>query len=199
MTITNTIKKICSNLGNNSKPLYPILAISCANGIFRPTFTMLKKGENPESKKYAALREGITEVVAMPTYFVTGILGAKLGEKIAVKAHEANLAKKLQAGEVISETVKQEMKAAAIKKGQAGLGLIAICFAAGVVIPALCSVVVTPIMKKIGKKPAETPNKLDIKENAVSAPVKEIPSQPLTQINRPAFNNWTSGMKVGGV
>ncbi len=197
MTITNVVKKICSNLGNNSRPIYPILAISCANGIFRPTFTMLKKGENPESKKYAALREGITELVAMPTYFLTGILGEKLGEKIAVKAHEADIAKRIKAGDVISETVKQEMKASAIKKGQAGLGLIAICIAAGVVIPALCSVVVTPIMKKIGKKPEETPKKLDIKENAV--PVKEIPVQPLTQINRPIFNNWNSGMKVGGV
>ena len=75
--MSNFIKNLCSKLGNNNKPLYPILAISCANGIFRPTFTMMKKGENPESKKYAALREGSTEVVAMPTYFVTGILGAK--------------------------------------------------------------------------------------------------------------------------
>lgn len=194
MAFNNFIKNICSKLGNNSKPLYPILAISCANGIFRPTFTMMKKGENPESKKYAALREGITEVVAMPTYFVTGILGAKLGEKIAVKAHEADIAKRIKAGEVISETVKQEMKASAIKKGQAGLGLIAICFAAGVVIPALCSVVVTPIMKRTGKKPEQKP--LDIKENTVTPPAT---IRPATQIVRPTFNNWASGMKVGGV
>lgn len=194
MSFNSFIKNICSKLGNNSKPLYPILAISCANGIFRPTFTMLKKGENPESKKYAALREGITEVVAMPTYFVTGILGAKLGEKIAVKAHEADIAKKIKAGKSISETVKQELKASAIKKGQAGLGLIAICFAAGVVIPALCSVVVTPIMKHLGKKNEQKP--LDIKENAVTPPAA---IRPTTSIVRPTFNNWTSGMKVGGV
>ena len=192
--MSNFIKNLCSKLGNNSKPLYPILAISCANGIFRPTFTMMKKGENPESKKYAALREGITEVVAMPTYFVTGILGAKLGEKIAVKAHEADIAKRIKAGEVISETVKQELKASAIKKGQAGLGLIAICFAAGVVIPALCSVVVTPVMKRIGKKPEQ--KTLDIKENAVTAPKVVHQTTPIV---RPTFNNWNSGMKVGGV
>lgn len=192
--MSNFIKTICSKLGNNSKPLYPILAISCANGIFRPTFTMMKKGENPESKKYAALREGITEVVAMPTYFVTGILGAKLGEKIAVKAHETDIAKRIKAGEVISETVKQEMKASAIKKGQAGLGLIAICIAAGVVIPALCSVVVTPVMKRIGKKPEQKP--LDIKENAITPPDTIRPTTPIV---RPTFNNWNSGMKVGGV
>lgn len=192
--MSNFIKNLCSKLGNNNKPLYPILAISCANGIFRPTFTMMKKGENPESKKYAALREGITEVVAMPTYFVTGILGAKLGEKIAVKAHEADIAKRIKAGEVISETVKQELKASAIKKGQAGLGLIAICFAAGVVIPALCSVVVTPVMKRIGKKPEQ--KTLDIKENAVTAPKVVHQTTPIV---RPTFNSWNSGMKVGGV
>lgn len=194
MSFINFIKNTCSNLGNNSKPLYPILAISCANGIFRPTFTMMKKGENPESKKYAALREGITEVVAMPTYFVTGILGAKLGEKIAAKAYEADIAKRTKAGEVISETVKQEMKASAIKKGQAGLGLLAICFAAGVVIPALCSVVVTPVMKRIGKKPEQ--KTLDIKETAVKMPTVIRQTTPIV---RPTFNNWNSGMKVGGV
>ena len=194
MTLINFIKKICSNLGNKSKPLYPILAVSCANGIFRPTFTMMKKGEDPESKRYAALREGITELVAMPTYFLTGILGEKLGKKIAVKALDINIAKKVQEGKVISEAVKRDMKASAIQKGQAGLGLIAICIAAGLVIPALCSVVVTPVMKRISKKPEQ--KSLDIKENAPTPPAAIRMTAPIT---RPAFSNWNSGMKVGGV
>ena len=194
MTLINFIKKICSNLGNKSKPLYPILAISCANGIFRPTFTMMKKGEDPESKRYAALREGITELVAMPTYLLTGILGEKLGKKIAVKALDVNLAKKVQEGKVISEAVKRDMKASAIQKGQAGLGLIAICIAAGLVIPALCSVVVTPVMKRISKKSEQ--KSLDIKENAPTPPAAIRMTAPIT---RPAFSNWNSGMKVGGV
>ena len=194
MTLINFIKKICSNLGNKSKPLYPILAISCANGIFRPSFTMMKKGEDPESKRYAALREGITELVAMPTYLLTGILGEKLGKKIAVKALDVNLAKKVQEGKVISEAVKRDMKASAIQKGQAGLGLIAICIAAGLVIPALCSVVVTPVMKRISKKSEQ--KSLDIKENAPTPPAAIRMTAPIT---RPAFSNWNSGMKVGGV
>lgn len=57
------------------------MAVAMANAIFRPTFTMLKKGENPESKKYAALRELITEVIAVPTYCISGILAGKFGEK----------------------------------------------------------------------------------------------------------------------
>lgn len=192
MTLTNFIKNICHKLGNNNKSIYPVVAIATANGIFRPTFTMLKKGENPESKKYAALREGITEVIAVPTYWVCGELAAKCGKFIVSKAKDIEFAKMEKKGHMIAETTKQEMKSAAIKKGQAGLMLIGVCTAAGLIIPALCSLCVTPIMNKIGKKqPAST--KITPENFGTLIP-------PQKQIQRPIFKStYTSGMKVGGL
>ena len=188
MSISNFIKNTCYKLGSNNKSIYPVIAIATANGICRPTFTMLKKGENPTSKKYAALREGITEAIAVPTYWVCGVLAAKCGEKIASTAMDKKLAK-LEEKNLTNE-VKAEMKNSAIKKGQAGLMLVGVCLAAGVVIPALCSLLVTPIMNRIKK------NNFEIKEHN---PVKfyNYPQTPQQFISRPYKNNY--GMKVGGV
>jgi hypothetical protein len=197
MTITNIIKNACAKLGNNNKSIYPMIAIATANGICRPTFTMMKKGENPESKKYAALREMLTEVIAVPTYWVCGELMAKCGKYITSVATDKKIAKMEQEGQVLSDTVKQTMKNSAVKKGQAGLMLIGVCVAAGLVIPALCSVAVKPVMNKISPK-KDNKGGLDIKENAITPPTVLV--QPQQQIVRPTFKNLTqSGMKVGGV
>lgn len=201
MAITNFIKKICKSLGENNKSIYPVVAIAAANGIFRPTFTMLKKGENPESKKYAALREAITEVIAVPTYWVSGVLAAKFGKKVAAKAMDQYFERQEKLGRILSDKVKQEMKNATIKKGQAGLMLIGVCTAAGVIIPALCSACVTPIMNKISPKKDKT--SLDIKEIAVpQTPIKNVMvSQNNTLFKQPAIfrNTINPTMKVGGV
>ena len=193
MAITNFIKNICHKLGSNNKSIYPVIAIATANGIFRPTFTMLKKGENPESKKYAALREGITEVIAVPTYWACGELAAKCGKTIVARAKDIEFAKMEQKGQILAEQTKQEMKSAAIKKGQAGLMLVGVCTAAGLVIPALCSLCVTPIMSKIAKKPDE--KQLNYTPQNISTIIP-----PQKQIVRPIFKNkYSGGMKVGGV
>ena len=200
MSIINSIKNICKSLGNNNKSIYPVIAIATANGIFRPTFTMLKKGENPESKKYAALREGITEVIAVPTYWASGVLAAQFGEQIMAKAMDNYFEKQKKQGRILSEDVKQEMKSSAIKKGKAGLMLIGVCVAAGIIIPALCSACVTPIMNKIA--PQKDKPSLDIKENVVSNVTVSVPvvQQNSTFVKRPIFRNtMNSGMKVGGV
>lgn len=183
------IKNICNRLGNNNKSIYPVVAIATANGIFRPTFTMLKKGENPESKKYAALREGITEAIAVPTYWACGELAAKCGKFIASKAEDIRVVKLEKKGKTFTNQVKLEMKNSAIKNGQTGLMLIGVCAAAGIVIPALCSLIVTPVMKKISPKNIQKPN------NVYKTYIK-----PQNQISRPVFSQMTySGMKVGGL
>lgn len=189
MSITNFIKNICKNLGTNNKSIYPVVAIATANGIFRPTITMLKKGENPESKKYAALREGITEVIAVPTYWISGVLAAKFGKYITAKAMDIKFAEQEKMGHILAENIKQEMKSSAIRKGQAGLMLIGVCTAAGLFIPALCSAFVTPIMKNIKK------DSVHIKEKNNTQNVYRH-----QLIMRPVFKNTIySGMKVGGV
>ncbi len=186
MSIQQFIKKMCLKLGTNNKAIYPVIAIAAANGICRPTITMLKKGEDPQSKKYAALREGITEFIAIPTYWACGELAGKLGKYITSKAMDKKIAELEKNGSKITADTKKIMKESMVKKGQAGLMLIGVCFAAGVVIPALCSVAVKPIMKK-------------------TAPQKETPAiNPIQKYsyldNRQVFRNISySGMKVGGV
>lgn len=193
MSFSNFIKNICSKLGNNNKSIYPMIAIASANGICRPTFTMLKKGENPESKKYAALRELLTEVIAVPTYWVSGELMAKLGKHIASKAVDIEIQKLEKQGKNLTEQMKKDMKTSAVKKGQAGLMLIGVCTAAGLIIPALCSVAVKPVMNKLTSKRG-----LDVKEQEVKPPALLMP--PQQQITRPVFKNMAqTGMKVGGV
>ncbi len=182
MTVKQFIKNICKSLGNNNKSIYPVVAIATANGIFRPAFTMLKKGENPESKKYAALRECLTEIIAVPTYWFSGVLLGKCGKKIVDKAMDIKFANMEKNGKLLSENVKLHMKNSAIKKGQSGLMLIGVCFAAGVIIPGLCSACVTPIMNKIKK------------ENITQQPLQQVYSTNL----RPAFKSFY-GMKVGGL
>lgn len=194
MSVINFIKNTCSKLGNNNKSIYPMIAIASANGICRPTITMLKKGENPESKKYAALRELLTEVIAVPTYWASGELMAKLGKHITSKAIDKKIAKLEKSGEVLTDKVKQNMKESAVKKGQSGLMLIGVCTAAGLIIPALCSVAVKPVMEKISAK-----NKLDIQDGKDSTPATKL-TPPKQKITKPVFKNVsTAGMKVGGV
>lgn len=195
MSFNELIKNACLKLGTNNKAIYPVMAVAAANGIFRPTFTLLKKGENPESKKYAALREGLTEVIAVPTYFACGEIAAKFGKYIASKSMDKRIVDMEKNGRTLTKEVKKNMKDTFIAKGQTGLMLIGVCFAAGVVIPALCSVVVKPIMKKIS--PKNEPPKLDIKEPGILA----NPSFTRSKIKMPPVyrNVYSSGMKVGGI
>lgn len=137
------IKNICRKLGESNKATYAVVAIATAKGIFRPIFTMADKHEEKETKKYAAIREGLTEVVAIPTYigvgklaeFIAGKLKGLSPEKLEVAKHNANF--------------------------------IGVCVAALFVIPALASIVTKPFSKKVQNKPAQE-QKLDIKEHEVA-------------------------------
>ena len=197
MSFKDFIKNTCLKLGSNNKSIYPVMAVATANAIFRPTFTMLKKGENPETKKYAALRELITEIIAVPTYCICGLIAAKFGEKIAGSAMDKKILVQEKAGHVLTAEAKNEMRTTAIKKGQVGLMLMGVCFAAGVVIPALCSLLVTPIMSKIGKN-KEKAKHIDIKENAV-APPKQLVLPKSVEIPNVYRNFNSSGIKVGAL
>ena len=81
MALTELIKKTCKSLGENNKPTYVVMAIAAVKGICRPMFTMMDKTENPETKKYTALREGLTEVIAIPAYWACGEIAGKFAKK----------------------------------------------------------------------------------------------------------------------
>ena len=81
LNIKNKFKNICDHLGKNNKPTYVVMAIATVKGICRPTFTMMDKKEDPKTKKYTAIREGLTELIAIPVYWGLGELSAKVATK----------------------------------------------------------------------------------------------------------------------
>lgn len=124
MSISETLKKVCTKLGQNNKPTYAVMAIAVVKGIARPIFTMMDKHEKPETKKYTALREGLTEVVAIPTYFACGELASKIAGKLKLPPEKQALAKN-------------------------NFMFLGVCTAALFVIPALASVTIKPFMNRI--------------------------------------------------
>ena len=123
MAITKIIKNIIESVGRNNKPVIAVVAIATANGIFKPLSTILDKKESKETKKYTALREFLTECVAVPTYLGS----AWLSERFAGAIKDPNKA----------------------KLAKSNLSFIGVCTAAVFIIPALCSVVIKPMTDRI--------------------------------------------------
>lgn len=184
MSLSSGFKKMCESIAKDNNPAYAVVAIATAKGIFRPLFTMMDKKESPETKKYTALREGLTEVIAIPTYLACGALAGK--------------------GAAL---IKDAEKAA---KAKHNLRFIGVCTAALIVIPGLCSLVVKPFTDKIFRKNNkdnidENPSavKLDITSETpkLKAPIAQT-GQPLNINKYNAHNinigNFTNnGMRVG--
>lgn len=176
MSFVNKLGKICDSLGANSKATYPAMLVATVKGICRPTFTMMDKKESPETKRYTALREGLTEAVAIPAYWACGEITAKLATCFTFKNKPEDVRKMLQ------------------DRAAKNLRFIGVCAAGMLIIPALCSASIKPIINKI-------------------SPKKEPPQQPLnnyTPIQKPELKNFTgraypyntrlnSGMRVGGI
>ena len=176
MDIKSALKKLCVKLGENNKPIYAVMAIAVAKGIFRPTFTMMDKHEDPETKKYAALREFLTEVVAIPTYWASGELASKGADMLNLAPEKKAMAK-------------------------TNFMFLGVCTAALLVIPAVTSLIIKPLMKAIQNKnekakPAELPQKVEIAKPADTTTFKGRKLQSPYSL---AYGNKISGMKVGGL
>ena len=126
MALINTAKRIIESVGKNTKPTYAVVAVATANAIFKPLSTLLDKKEKPETKKYTALRELLTECVAVPTYIVCGALASKF-----------------------ANAFNNPEKAIRAKSNFEFLG---VCTAALLVIPAVCSGALWLLDKALGKK-----------------------------------------------
>lgn len=177
MSLENTLKYI----GKNVKPYWPTVAVASAELIFRPLFTMMDKKAPEETKKYTALREGITELIAAPTYLALPVLAAKASDLLKIK------------------------DPAKVKMAKHNLQILGTWTAALIVIPGLCSAVVKPFTDRIYNKKDKAENKnLDITSNA---PEMETPKVPIAQTGHAPLYHRTnikmanfanSNMKVGG-
>lgn len=128
---TKSFTKLCGNLGKNNKSLYSALTIAVSKGTLRPTFTMLDKKQDKDSRNYAAFREGLTGAVAIISYLATNKLVDKLAEPFCKKA---KILDKL-------EQVKPV------------LSLISVSVSALIVIPLVCNLITKPLLDKVSSKP----------------------------------------------
>jgi len=164
MGLAESLKRVCIKLGENNKPTYAVMAIAAVKGIARPTFTMMDKHEDPETKKYTALREGLTEVVAIPAYWGCGELASKIAGKMKLSPEKQALAKH-------------------------NFMFMGVCTAALFVIPALASLAIKPFMKTVmGDKMPEKKKKLDIKENIVDEKPIEISIHKPQEYSQPYYS-----------
>ena len=201
MAYQERLVKTFEYIAKNLKATHTVMAIATVKGICRPTFTMMDKTEKPETKKYTALREGITEAVAIPVYFICGEL-AGFGAKVLRNVQDSvniKKAKKLaeKTGDIIDiEKIKQSPEMT--KKIANNLRFLGVCVAALLVIPSVCSVAIKPIVDEI-IKPPKTPDTPKSPETLSKPAANTL--QQLQPIKRPSINSFLGsyGMKVGGV
>ncbi len=209
MSVNSLLEKICTKLGNNNKPTYVVMAIATVKGICRPIFTMMDKKENPETKKYTAIREGLTEIIAIPVYWSCGELAGKFAHLLAKPKNfmDKELYKQHKKGHITPEVAKafdnaKELAQNNLSKMNKNLMFIGVCGAALFVIPALCSAAIKPLMNSIQKKHKDDNKHLDINTLGQS-PVSMY--SPVFQHNDnlkylSSFHKTpVGGMKVGGV
>lgn len=125
------IHNLCNKLGENNKPIYTVMAIACGKGTVRPILSITDKKEKPDARKYAALRELMTEFIGVPTTFAMGLIAESL------------------AGLVAKKPAKGELPSMQYKNAKAVLSLLGICAAAGYFVPQFCNMGMPPIMKKL--------------------------------------------------
>ncbi len=180
MSLADILKRTCKKLGENNKPTYVVMAIATVKGICRPTFTMMDKTENPETKKYTALREGLTEVIAIPAYWACGELAGGLAKKVFAKDK------------------------ALANRAATNLMFMGVCVAALFVIPGLCSVAIKPIMDKMGLKAPDKKDQPKKMIQEVPNTYSPVSLNPLLYKNKfPQMQAFTSrpqtGLRVGGL
>lgn len=153
MSVKDLMKKVFVKLGENNKPTYAVMAIAVVKGIARPIYTMTDKHADSETKKYTAIRECLTEVVAIPTYYACGELAGKVAGKLK-----------------FNHLPSEELQNFARKNAQQNFMFLGVCTAALLVIPALASITIKPFMNKIQEnkknttKILEKSHQLDIKD-----------------------------------
>ena len=87
MSFKQVIEKNLIKFGKDNSPTLVAMGIATAKGIFRPMFTMMDKEESYETKRYTALREGLTELIAIPIYYLSGVVSNYASNKLAVSKH----------------------------------------------------------------------------------------------------------------
>lgn len=198
MCFKQSLENKLIKFGKNNSPTIVAMTIASAKGIFRPAFTMLDKKESDETKRYTAYREGLTELIAIPVYFLSGVISSYISDKIAVPKNfmSKKIYKKYKNGDKsieVDKAVKQAENLAKtnLPKIKTTTAFIGVCASALFIIPMLCSVTIKPIMKALENKKTKS------NENIILKEVKQ-PAKKLNTFSG-VYRNNGSGLKVGGL
>lgn len=168
------LESVFKFLGDNPNSAILVACLIAAfKGVFRPIFTMMDKKSDQETKKYAAIREGLTELIAIPVYIAVPLV---LGKSIVNTFYK-------NASKVTQKAVSANVKFIAV-------------LASTAIIPAVCNVLQPPIMDAY-KKRQESKTVL-AKNNvpgvvAVNKPSFSGRNPLLTRIS----SKINSGMRIG--
>ena len=202
MGLHQALEKSLTKFGENNTPAVVSMGIAAAKGVFRPIFTMSDKKQDYETKRYTALREGLTELIAIPVYYLSGIASKVVAEKLAKPKYfiKKDVFEKAKAGDTSEEILNAIKHAEVIAKEnlpkiQTTAGFIGVCLSALLVIPLVCSITIKPIMKRLEKNKTSVNNQDNIQPLAKRPTFKQ--KMP---IKHPAYqSNIFTSMKVGGV
>ena len=171
-------KDLCMYLGSNNKALYGALTIAASKGILRPTFTMMDKKQDKDSRVYTAFREGLTGAVAFVSYLATNAVV----EKVAY-----NLAKK-------TNHLKE------LPKMKSTLSLISVSLTALFIIPGICNAATKPLLNAFTGKKNNHSQSQNSPVKQIDKPVKNVNFGNYKTLNAYSFKDfYNSGMKIGGM
>lgn len=174
----NFLQKTFKIMGDNkNSAIWVACLIAAFKGGFRPYFTMKDKQSDHKTKKYAAIREGMTEGIAIPVYIaVPGVFGS-----LAVKAYE-----KLNK-EGVKTAAQKVIEKNAIEANVKFLGVLA----STAIIPLICNIIQPPIMNAIKKHN-------DTKNTAIADNNFKNEGNVVNPVNKPAFSGKINyGMRIG--
>ena len=162
----NKIAPSIKKLGSSPDPFFTIAVLCIFNATVRPLITLSDKNQPKERKYYAALREFVTELVALPTCaFFARYLGGKLAGHFA----------------------KAPNTVSAVKNVFSMGGLLVANFT----IPILSNIILEPIMKDVKKKiKADNKTQLNVISESNNQPLQTINPIPV-QSPQKVQNIWS--------
>ena len=204
MAIKQQLEKILTKFGETASPTFVAMSIACAKGICRPAFTMMDTKESYETKRYTALREGLTELIAIPVYYLSGVISKFAAKKLAVPKNfmSKKMYKRYSAGDSSKEVLTAVEHAKNLAKTNlskiettapfVGVGLSALLF-----IPLICSITIKPIMKTLETKNNKTTKKEIV--NIAPPQNKGTNNKPYSENFKSLYSSNIHGMIVGGL
>ena len=198
MGVKQSLEKRLTKFGEKNSPTFVAMSIACAKGIFRPAFTMMDTKESYETKRYTALREGLTELIAIPVYYSSGVVSNYISKRISIPKNfmSKKIYSRYKSGEQSAEVLKvvkhaEKLAETSLPKIQITSAFIGVCTSALLIIPMLCSATIKPIMNVIEKNSSKP----------VNNPKTATNKKPVQRLNtfKGVWHNNNYGMKVGGL